>query len=309
MKRHAVVAVLTLAITLPPSLVRAADPPAAAQIEAARKHHQAGTKLFNETDFAGALVEFQRAHEIAPNWRVLFDVAQSYYQLQNYAAALETFERYLAEGEEDIPAARRQIVEAEIAELTKRVAQVSISVSAPGAEIVVDDQVLGVSPLAGPVRISAGRRKVRARKTGMIADERTIDVAGGDKLELTLKLTPSQTVVQMHSEGRPLFWGLAVGTGVLAVGTGVFGALTLVASNDWKRTRDSSNLTADQQSSAIDKTKAYALTTDVLGGLTLIAGVATAVVYFKTRRDSAIERPAQPVVGVGPGSVHVLMKF
>jgi hypothetical protein len=316
MKRFVVASGLCLAAAFAcPGTARAADPPSAEQVDSARRHHQAGTKLFNETDFAGALVEFQRAYETAPSYRVLYDIAQSYYQLQNYAAAMNTFERYLAEGGDQIPAARKETVQTELVELGKRVALVTVAVNVPGAEVVVDDQVVGTSPLSAPVRISAGKRKVKGRKTGMIADERTLDVAGGDKLDLALRLTPPQTVVQMRSESRPLLIGLGVTTGVLAVATGVFGALALVASDDWKKTRSASNVSADQQSAAIDKERAFAITTDVLGGLTIISGVATAIVFFKSRGDSKSEpapssaAAARPQVSVGPRSVRLSMDF
>src|SRR5438046_1076480 len=73
------------------------DVPSAAAVNDAAKHFQRGVTMYTEADYRAALVEFRRAYEIAPNATVLYNIAQTYYQLQDYAGALVTFERYLAE--------------------------------------------------------------------------------------------------------------------------------------------------------------------------------------------------------------------
>src|SRR5688572_20736629 len=77
--------------------VFAADAPTQEQIKDAGRHFQRGVALFSEADYPGALVEFKRANEIAPNAAVLWNIGQTQYQLRNYAAALTTFEKYLNE--------------------------------------------------------------------------------------------------------------------------------------------------------------------------------------------------------------------
>jgi hypothetical protein len=318
MKLVRMLAVCFAIVFLTPIAARAASPPTPEQVEKARQHMRAGTTLYNETDYAGALVEFQRAYDTAPSYRVLYDIGQAYYQLQNYAAALTTFERYLYEGGDDVAPERRTQVEHDIAELTKRVAKATINVNVPDAEILVDDQVIGKSPLAGPVRISAGRRQIKARKAGMLADEKTLDVTGCgttgtcDTIVVDLKLTPAQTIVQIQQGSRPLLIGLGIATGVFAVGTATFGALALSASSDWKDKRNA-QVSADDQSSAESKTRAFAVTTDILGGLTVLAGVATVYVYFKQRSAEHANPTPTPVpaahLDFGPGSLNLSGTF
>ena len=306
MKLVRILAVCVGFVAVTPSAAQADVPPTSAQVDKARQHLKAGTTLYNETDFAGALIEFRRAYDTAPSFRVLFNIAQAYYQLQNYAAALSGFERYLYEGGDQVTPERRTQVEREIAELSKRVAKATITVNVPGAEVLVDDQVIGKSPLAASVRVSAGRRQIRARKTGMLSDERTVDVSGGDTLTVDLKLTAGQTIV-VHEE-RPLLLGMGVATGALAVGAAAFGALALTSSNDWKDKR-SGNVSAQEQSSAENKTRAFAVTTDVLGGLAVLAGVATVIIYFKTRSSEPGQSTPTSRVGIGPGSASFSMCF
>src|SRR3954469_14619078 len=66
-------------------------------LKEAGKHFQRGVALYNEADYRAALVEFRRAYDIAPNAAVLYNIGQTYYQLQNYAAALTTLQHYLGE--------------------------------------------------------------------------------------------------------------------------------------------------------------------------------------------------------------------
>ena len=66
----------------------------------AGEHFDRGVAMYGEADYRAALVEFRKAYEIAPNAAVLYNLGQTYYQLQNYAAALTAFERYLADSGE-----------------------------------------------------------------------------------------------------------------------------------------------------------------------------------------------------------------
>src|SRR5580704_5653549 len=74
-----------------------ADPPDSPTKQAA-DHFDRGVAMYGEADYRAALVEFKKAYEIAPNAAVLYNLGQTYYQLQNYAEALSAFEQYIALG-------------------------------------------------------------------------------------------------------------------------------------------------------------------------------------------------------------------
>src|SRR3954469_12191733 len=124
----------------------------------ANVHFQRAVQLYSEADYRAALVEFKRAYELAPNVTVLYNLGETYYQLQNYAEALTTFERFLAEG----GTAHKQEVENAVTVLKTRVGKLDITTSSPGWEISVDDEVVGKTPLAKPVAVSIGRRRLGA---------------------------------------------------------------------------------------------------------------------------------------------------
>jgi len=208
------------------------------QVEEAHRHFQQGVKYFDEQDYRAALIEFKRAYELSPRWPVLYDIGQTQYQLLDYASALGTLERYLAEGGAKIPADRKEKVESDVAELRRRVAKVTIVTNVAGAEISVDDVVVGTTPLAAPVIVSAGRRKFSATKAGAPPLVQYVDLAGGDVRELTLTLsveagpTPGTTTTTTTRGNSTIAWfGFALAGAGVAAGS-VFGLLALGKRSD-----------------------------------------------------------------------------
>src|ERR1700761_4169950 len=130
------------------------------QSREAGKHFQRGVDLYNDGDFRGALVEFKKAYQVWPRANVLYDIGQTEYQLLDYASALKTMERYLAETGPN--AAHRSDVEATVEILRGRVGRVALAIEGGGAgcDITVDDQVMAAAPLDTPLLVSVGMRKI-----------------------------------------------------------------------------------------------------------------------------------------------------
>jgi hypothetical protein len=199
----------------------------------AGEHYGRGVRLYQEEDYAAAVIEFKRAYELAPNFAVLYNVGQAYYSLRDYAAALEALERYERDGGAQVPAERRPQLEREIRELRGRVAHVTVVTSVDGAELSLDDAPLAALGRGEPRLVGAGRHKFSASKAGFTPASRVVDVAGGDTLTVRLDLvpeTPTSTagpaVPTEHANYAPAVVAGVVGVAGIAVGT-VFGVLTL----------------------------------------------------------------------------------
>jgi hypothetical protein len=227
----ATVACVTLALA--PPIARAESKrgaPSAEAVASARSHFAHGVKLYEEDDFRAALIEFNRAYELAPNWAVLYNVGQSYYQLRDYANALRTLERYVQEAGAQIASDRGAQVARELEELRGRVAHVTLNASVEGADISLDDAPLGTSPLAAPVLVGAGRHKITASKAGYAPAIRVVDIAGGDKIAVGLDLVAEAPPPAAAPVESPSYAGagvvLALGIAGVAVGT-VFGVAAI----------------------------------------------------------------------------------
>jgi hypothetical protein len=182
MAKVASAAVLVLGLGL---AGRAGADPSASAIEEAKAHLKTGTELYDENNFRGALVELQRAYELAPSYKILFNIGQVDMELQDYAGALTAYTRYLREGASEVPADRVTQVTAEIDKLRARVGHLTIQTTG-GAEVLIDQVSVGFAPLPEAVNVNTGRHTVTVRVQGKEPTSRVVDVAGQQNLTVVL---------------------------------------------------------------------------------------------------------------------------
>jgi hypothetical protein len=195
------------------------DPP----VQQAAEHFERGVRLYEEQDWRAALIEFERAYALIPRFQVLFNVAQCRYQLKDYAGARGAFERYLGEAGGKVAQDERDRVQATIEDLRGRVAQVRVETDASGAEITVDDVLVGTTPLPTPILLSEGRRKIAANRPGHEQVARFVDIAGRDSIAVKLVLGPLATPEMIRVTVRPPKSGKAIAPAVAAFGLGAAG--------------------------------------------------------------------------------------
>lgn len=287
-KAHAALLSLALAALLParPALADDAKPTAAASDEASRRF-KSGVAFYKDKDFTAALVEFKRAYELVPNYIVLYNLGQTARELRDHAAALDAFERYLHDGGAKISAARRKEVSAAIDDLRRKVGKLKIAISVDGAEVTVDDVPVGVSPLASPVVLNVGRHKLSATSSGHTPAQRVVDIASMEEQTVTLALTPLETTSSKIEPPPPppkrgphvAAWVMLGTTGAFAVAAAVTGGLAVSAHGDLESALATYPGDAKAISSAQDRTRTFAITTDVLGGIAVAGAITTALLF------------------------------
>ncbi len=314
MSARATSCLLALAVALAASGAAAAPPTAQAH-----DLFQRGVKDYKEGDFNGALVEFKRAYEIAPNYLVLYNLGQTALELQDYAQGIRYFHQYLKDGGKDVAAARTEQVQQEIDKAAQHVGTVRITTNADGANVTVDDVSVGKSPLAGPVLVNAGQRRIAATKGGATA-VKVLDVAGGDTPTVDLEIaaptpppatprtveqppvsTPPPSAPEAHS-GSKLWIGITV-TGVLAAGAVATGIAAIAEKSDYESKVATFGSTTQQIDDARSRTQTFAAVADILTGAAVVSGAVTLVVAILSGRGHAKESAVH--VGIGPGSVSV----
>jgi len=271
----------------------------------ASSHFRRGVELFQEEAYRAALVEFQRAYDIAPDYRLLYNIGQTKLLLQDFLGAAQSYDGYLTGGGSSIPPERRAQVEEGLASMQQRVGRLGISVNRAGADLFVDDLRVGTSPLANAVLVNVGRHRVSARTADGATEAKMVDVAGGDVAEVTLELSAPIAAaagpVQPASPWTPLRVTAVVGWSVGAaalIGGAVTGALANKADGDLDKLLDSPSndpaLAADKQKQVSDKRdslKTYALLTDVLlpvGGALAVVG--TVLWFVDAKKDKQDEQ-------------------
>jgi hypothetical protein len=298
---------------------------AADDTQDAAKHFQRGVSLFSEADYKAALVEFKRAYGLSPNTQVLFNVGETQFQLQDYAAALTTFQRFLAEAGPTDP--QRAEVERNMDVLRARVGHITVTTVPAGADVSVDDHPLGKTPLSEAVLVSIGHRQVSATMAGRPAVSRWVDVAADDDVAVTLQLpapTSSGSATRAAFSGtglpapqdeggggatlRTLGW---IGTGALAASAITFGVLASHESSTLATARNTFPTQASTLSHEASLTGAYSILADSLGAAALVLG---GITLFSTLTSSPSAQPARGStgtvrVGLGPGSARLDVTF
>lgn len=320
---------LVAALTVPAGVAYAEpprpEPPSAAAAAEARRHFTRGVELYKEGDYRGTLIELRRAESLAPNYRVLFNIGQTLMVLQQYAEAREAFREYLEKGGVAIPAQRRGAVEEELKRLDARIGQIDVRVNVAGAEITIDDEVVGAAPLA--VReVSAGRRKITVSAPGHHPITRYVDVVGDERgvVEITLEpafspqttsrvvversasfsSSPSASPTRETSSASVAPWVALGATGLTAAAAVVSGVLTLDAKHDLDAQVATPSANASDIDAARSRGRTYSIATDILGGCALVGAGITGYLFI-TRRPSA----TRVGFGVSPGGASLSGAF
>jgi hypothetical protein len=256
----------------------------------AEQHFARARQLYDEGDFGLALVEFRRAYDLSPNYRVLYNIGQVNIQLFNYAAARAALEKYLQDGGNEISAGRRTQTEADLKMLRERTAYLRIT-SVPPAEVSIDDMPVGKTPFEEPLLVNAGQRKIIVSHAGYTPVTRFVTLAGGDRNDLKIELTALPTdsgkpvivfgPTTTHKNYTPAVIGW-IATGALALGAGIMGGLYLSKESEIDRLSNPAIVVRRQD--ALDASASatrLAVGADVLGIAAVGAGLVS--LYFTLR--------------------------
>lgn len=155
----------------------AVEPQVDPAIREAGERFDRGVAFYDEGDFGAALAEFLRAYELTGHWGVLYNLGQVSAALNRHVDAVRYFEGYLEGGGGEIDAARRAEVEQRLRELRSRLATLTVTVDVDGAEVLLDDEIVGTTPLPEPIYVAAGPHVVVARHPEHGSERRSVTLA------------------------------------------------------------------------------------------------------------------------------------
>lgn len=279
------------------------------KMEEARNRYKRGVQYYDENNFEAARVEFERAYQLAPTFKILYNIGFCYGQLGDYVQAQSTLRRFLELGGSEVSGERRAEVEKELTQLSSRVASARITLNVEGAELFVDD-VCAVDRQTGitacgetpgrsrEVSLNPGRRRITVKKSGYLPETQVVTAAGSDHFDLsiTLKALPKPAESNPYLIPTILGWSVTAAGGIA---TAITGLLASSAADDWTAAVNRFGVSRDELSEAKDKTDTLATASDVL---LIGTGVAAAASTYFTVRALGWKRSgaeAQPLVGLG----------
>jgi len=305
-------------------LLVALTAPALAQSpeDEAREHFDRGIELYEQGRFEQAAVAFERAYQLKPSYRILFNIGQVENELGHFAAALQAYRGYIEQGGDEVPHERGSKVRAEIERLTTLVGQITVEGAKSGSIVLVDREERGRVPLAGPIPVDLGKHEVSIEYEGERVHERVIKVAGGETVVVTVESSGPDIIEDAwddsqeeddgggqtapEEEPRRVWTWVAFGIGGAAgIGAIVTGSLALSKEADVRDSCDGKQCDASL-SGDFDTVERLALTTDVLIGVAAAGVVAGTLLFFLEPGSSAEAEVAVAPTASGEGAGLVL---
>ncbi|CAN91177.1 putative nucleotide-binding protein [Sorangium cellulosum So ce56] len=154
----------------------------------ARADYESGKALFHNGDFASAFLKFQSAYESSKDARLLWNMIACTSKMHRYSQLLALVERLKQEDRGVLlPEDWATIAEVE-RKASALVGHLDIAASERDAEVTIDGEPIGKTPLPGKVIVDAGTRRIRVFKPGFKEHLRAESVAPGARLALDVRL-------------------------------------------------------------------------------------------------------------------------
>ncbi len=287
------------------------------------------SKQAESGDTAAALSSFRASYDKFPSYRVLYNIGKMCGRMGDAPCAVRSYEQYLRDGGAEVPAKRKKELEAEIKALSRTLARLTVTSNVTGAEVSIDDVVVGKTPLAAPVPIGGGSHKIALVHEGAKV-EKTITAVAGESASVSLdtkdakKDEPAPAAPAASETKEPeepaaperkrepeepkafpvVPWAV---TGALAAATVVTGILASSAYGDYKDKRESYPITRDELDGAQSTARDLFVLSSVLGvGTVIAAGVSTYFTFFTTSSTQG-PPPSKARIGlaVGPTGISI----
>lgn len=147
----------------------------------ARKHFKAGTKLYRDGNYGGALAEFEEAYRLKPGSGSLQNVALSQKGLFRYAEAAATLEQLLSKHGGELNDGERKAVEDAILELKGLIASVKLRIAPPAARVLLDGRQLSEAEWGTPLVLNVGEHTLSVDAPGYAPERKLLRLAGGQR--------------------------------------------------------------------------------------------------------------------------------
>jgi hypothetical protein len=167
----------------------------------AKRHFTNGVHLFEDRNFAGALVEFEASYQRNPTAVALQNIAVCQKGLFRYGDAIATLERMLRDFSAQLSADDKKAAEDAIRDMTALLGTIVVKVTPPDAKVSINDAPLSAEAMKSPVRLAAGEYRVVAEAPGHARQQKMVTVVSGQNehpIVITLAPLSGMLVIRAH---------------------------------------------------------------------------------------------------------------
>lgn len=287
----------------------------------AKMHYDLGVELFQEGNSEGSLVEFQKAYDLNPSYKIKYNIGQVLAEMDRWDEAYQWFYEYLEEGDTEITADRRAEVEAELHKLDGRIGWVLVTGDSKGAEIAVDGTIRATTPMDKPILLIVGVHNLEFYSQGQSQMKRQVVVTAGNTTNVVFNnpkpSKESQTIIMKVPEvptpskkKRPLLISgiVSMGIGAISLGVGaVYGGQALGLEEDLKQNCDGGKCPPYYDSAKVDEYNNDRMLSDIFLGIgtafVVTGGILTVVDIIRKgnseQKDSPLRVSINPLLDGG----------
>ncbi|WP_437761311.1 PEGA domain-containing protein [Sorangium sp. So ce281] len=153
-----------------------------------RADYESGKTLFRNGDFASAFLKFQSAYESSKDARLLWNMIACTSKMHRYSQLLALVERLKQEDRGALLPEDWATIDEVERKTRALVGHLDVAVSERDAEVTIDGEPIGKTPLPGKVIVDAGTRRIRVFKPGFKEHLRVESVSPGAQLALDVRL-------------------------------------------------------------------------------------------------------------------------
>lgn len=247
--RAALTCMFLLAAGLVPSVARGQVSTEISGMEKSKEYFERGIILYKAGDYKGALENFLTSYDLRPHPKLKYNIGLCYLKLGYTARALNEWQGFISKEKYDIEPEIADSLSEIMATVVVTVGRLFVAVDVDGADVTVDGESFGESPLGRPVFVEPGKHVVTVTGPGGAVREKGVTLGVGETREIhvtlaegTEKTEPEKAKKDKHEKktvaAAALSWkkperkkvirgffylvlGLTVGTLGAAVGTGI----------------------------------------------------------------------------------------
>jgi hypothetical protein len=183
-------------------LAAGAAHPAWAEGESALALKQSGNEKMVDSDFVGAIADYQQALALAPNdVALLYNIGRAHGFLGHHPEALAALETFEARATPEQKAKIAQLAEL-IADTRRHVGYLTVACAIPHARVQLGARVVGEAPLAR-IAVETERTTVKIEAEGYLDDVRAVTIMGAAELALDCRLLPRSTSGTLVANATP----------------------------------------------------------------------------------------------------------
>jgi len=191
MKVRALVCIVLIAGLLIPGLnaplMAQVSEPATEDRTRAAELKQRGDTAIDSMRYDEAVDAYTKAYAMTKDPALLYNRARALQALGDFPGALEGLEGFARAASPELKARVPRLAEL-LAEVRSHVATLALSCNVAGVRILLRDKVVGTTPLAGSLRLTAGAAKIEMTAEGYLPYAKTLDLPAGGVLDLDVTL-------------------------------------------------------------------------------------------------------------------------